>query len=195
MSESDPFDLAFALYIRDATGLNGPHGDELDVARLEGPVPPWRADVSVTFRERLAEQWERWWAELLARRSDDVCGPEDGPSGWVDAPDFAGSAGDPELQRAQRELFPDAHRWRGFRRPKLVPADLDRLLAPTRLVAELEREIGRPARAFSFAVETLPLDGVLVRDLSPTRLLVDQRLTNDSGAYVEVLRPRLARLV
>ena len=195
MSESDPFDLAFALYVRDATGLDGPHADPFVIAKLVGPVPAWAADVPATFRDRLAEQWERWWAELLAGRSDEVLGPEGGPSGSVDAPDFIGSAGEPELQRVQRELFPEAHRWRGLRRPTLDAADRDRLLMPTRLVAELEREIGRSARDFSFAVETLPLDGDLVRDLSPTRLLVGQRLTTDADAYAAVLRPRLVRLV
>lgn len=195
LSESDPFDLAFALYVRDATGLDGPHVGGFAVARLEGPVPAWAADVPAVFRDHLAEQWERWWAELLAQRSDTARGPEDGPSGWVDAPDVAGTAGAPELQRVQRELFPAAHRWRGARRPTTDAADRDRLLMPTRLVSELEREIGRPARAFSYTVETLPLEGDLVRDLSPTRVLVSQRRIADADAYAEVLRPRLARLV
>jgi hypothetical protein len=187
LSVSDPWDLCFALYVRDALGLVDDRYPPLTPA-----VPVW--DVPgrpEELRGAAARQWREWWARLLGLR---LSGPVDSGLG---GPDFAETSG-AELREAQQTHFRPARRWRREhpwsrrREPGTVPHDA--ALLETHLVSEIEQALGRRVEPFSFAVEVIPTAGRRYWDLSPTHLIVSEELHGDTDSYRDVLRPRLTRL-
>jgi hypothetical protein len=189
ISTSDPFDVFFALYVRDAACIAAAD----DVPPLTPPVPGW----STTFTERqmaaLTEQWMTWWSALLTDPGD--TDPGDGARRGVDGPDFSSTVDAAELRDAQQMIFPDACEWMSANRWDERHSDAARALMPTHLVAELEREAGRQAPPFSYSVEVIPAGGAWCRDLSATRVLLSTDLFADTDAFRETLRPRLAALM
>ena len=185
LSISDPFDLFFALYVRDATGIVAAD----DVPSLTPPVPGRATTSSERQRAALTEQWTAWWTTLLADQADER------GRGGVDEPDFSSTVDAPELRTAQQTVFRPACAWRSANRFNERHSDVTAALMPTHLVAELEREAGRTAPPFSYSVDVIPADGAWLLDLSPTRLLLSENLYADTGSFREVLRPRLTALI
>jgi len=64
----------------------------------------------------------------------------------------------------------------------------------SRLVDDIEREIGHQTRPFDYRVDVVPVQGQWFQDLSRTSLLVSEELITDSDAYRDVLWPRLTAL-
>lgn len=196
---SDPDDLVFALYVRDACRLTAA-GD--DVPHLT-PDVALTLTSSVTDAAVLPAQWEAWWSALLSNRargqswygtfvSEQLGGQSDSrdPTGLL--PIGA------ELRQAQEALLRPARNWRAEHRferrraPRLVPHEVS--LLETYLVKDIESDIGRKARPFEYHVEALPVRGRWFRDLSSSALLISEELLADTDAYRDVLRPRLTAL-
>lgn len=133
-SEDVPEVAHLALYVRDAVALEVPGTDGLP-PRLDGPVPD-RSDVLADGdRPATAEQWRRWWADLVAATAgahatppDPTATPQDHArmarealAGVLpDPPDFAALAGAPELQRAVAATFTEGTRYVERRRRDLL---------------------------------------------------------------------------
>ena len=180
----DPFDLLFALYVRDAVGVVGTE----DVPPLAGTVARWSPSWSTAQEAEFAAQWVTWWTALLANR------PHHGATLFVGEPEFSGTVGAPELREAQRALVRHAHEFRsGNRRARLQVGPTVGMM-PTDLVREIEGEIGRRAQPFAYTVEVVPTQGARYWALSRTGLLVSDALCSDPVAFREVLRPRLTAL-
>ncbi|WP_127128593.1 hypothetical protein [Georgenia sp. SYP-B2076] len=187
----DPADLFFALYVRDAAGL----GDVGDAPPLDGPVPRWRPAPpwSRTQRDAAGRQWRLWWTTLLDHR------PDDGAAG-IDGPDFPTSTGTPELHAAQVATYHDALRWQSVREAQAEAYGTGTTFTALRamgmlpLVKEIEARLGRPASAFSYVVEVIPVRGKRFWDLGVEHLLISDELGMDLESLADVLRPRLAAL-
>lgn len=200
LSEDDPADLTFALYVRDACGLRAA-GD--DVPPLTPEVPTTIALPRTDTATLLRRQWDAWWTALLTDRSTAqrwywaFLGEQSGEPTGGDASGGLLPIG-AELSRAQQEMVLPARRWRsahpvGRRRaPDRVPRDDS--LTVTRLVEDIESEIGHQARAFDYRVEVVPVQGRWFQDLSANALLVSEGLITDSDTYRDILRPRLTAL-
>jgi len=184
LSITDPFDLFFALYVREAVGIPGPP----DVPVLAAPVPAVPLAWTEGQRAACGDQWSRWWSSLVTDRWQGSA--DTGPDG----PDFAATVGAPELQAAQRVFFRPALAWRRSSRLGDWSMGPRVSMVPTELVHEIEREIGRRAHPFRYWIEVLPVREALVRDLSTTRLLLSESIATDFDALRAVLRPRLEPL-
>lgn len=200
LSEDDPADLIFALYVRDACGLRAA-GD--DVPPLAPDVPTTMASPEADTATLLRRHWDAWWTALLSDRStgqrwywaflsEQFGEPTGGDASGGLLPIGA------ELSRAQHDLMLPARNWRsahpvGRRRgPERVPRDGS--LMVSRLVDDIEREIGHQTRPFDYRVDFVPVQGQWFQDLSRTSLLVSEELITDSDAYRDVLWPRLTAL-
>jgi hypothetical protein len=185
MSISDPFDLFFALYVRDTAGILGAE----DIAALCPAVPGWSTAYSERETAALTEQWSTWWTALLTDRTEEAVRGRVGELG------FSWTVGAPELRAAQEAVFRPACAWRNANRFDERNSDYTAAMMPTYLVAELEREAGRKAPPFAYSVEVVPTDAIWSWDLSPTWVLLSENLYGDTAAFRETLRPRLIALI
>jgi hypothetical protein len=183
ISISDPFDVFFALYVRDAAGIAGAD----DVPSLTPSVPGWSTDSEP--QAALAGEWRTWWSALLGD------GRDERGRGGIDGPDFSATVDAPALRAAQQAVFGPACAWRNSNRFNENHSDATAALMPTYLVKELEQETGRKAPPFAYSVDVIPADGMWFWDASPTRVLLSENLCLDTEAFREVLRPRLAALM
>jgi hypothetical protein len=184
LSTSDPFDVFFALYVRDAAGIVEAGG----IPPLAPPVPRSSTAYSGRPQSALKEQWTAWWTALLTDRTDEV-----GRRG-VDEPDFSSTVAAPELRAAQQAVLGPACEWRSANRFHARHLDRTAALMPTRLVEDIERETGREAPPFAYSLEVVPVDGVWSWDISENRALLSESLYADTAAFRQALRPRLAAL-
>ena len=185
MSISDPFDLFFALYVRDTADIVGAE----DIAALGPAVPRWSATHSERETAALTEQWSTWWTALLTDRTEEAV------RGRVGEPGFSSTVGAPELRAAQEAVFRPACAWRNANRFDQRNSDHTAAMMPTYLVAEIEQEARRKAPPFSYWVDVIPADSAGCWDLSPTRVLLTENLYGDTAAFRETLRPRLTALM
>jgi hypothetical protein len=183
VSVSEPFDLLFALYVRDAVGIAGTE----DAPPLAGTVARWSPSWSSTQRAEFAAQWVTWWTALLANRPHEA-------SPLVGESEFSTTRGAPELREAQQALVRRAHEFRSGNRRAAWQVGPTVGMMPTDLVREIEGEIGRRAQPFAYTVEVVPTQGARHWALSRTGLLVSDALCSDPVAFREVLRPRLTAL-
>ena len=200
LSEDDPADLTFALYVRDACGLRAA-GD--DVPPLTPEVPTTMALPGRHTATLLRGQWDSWWTALLTDRSTAqrwywaFLGEQLGEPTGGDASGGLLPIG-AELSRAQQEMVLPARRWRSAhpvgRRRAPGPVPRDDSLMVTCLVDDIESEIGHRARAFDYRVEVVPVQGRWFQDLSANALLVSQELLTNSDTYRDLLRSRLTAL-
>ncbi|WP_448058547.1 hypothetical protein [Cellulomonas hominis] len=177
--------LVAALHVRDGLGLSVPGSPP----PLVPTVPP---TAPVPARSVLADEWGQWWHALLTMDDEDRLGPDPWlPSDelrtlrpLVDARRTESLRWAADLRRATH-ISPDgslALRARSGPEPLLV----------TRLVAEMEREAGRPARPFVLRVDVLPVVGPWWMMPSPGHLLVGQEIYVDAHAWRSLLRELLA---
>ena len=130
MTVRDHSSFTTALFVRDAFGL----GVARDIPRLSPPVA-----LAETVEIDPAD-WERWWQAIIE------AGPQTG---------LVGPPTGPDLFLLHERVVRGISRWtdRGKRQPSPEAA-----LAPTQLVASLEKSLGRAA-SFAFFVDTLPVTG------------------------------------
>jgi hypothetical protein len=173
----DPFDLFFALYVRDSLGLVG---DE-PLPRLSAPVPRWEVARSARL-DALAVEWRAWWTSLLAERSGASSSRSlEGPIGGLGI----------QLRDVQEALMAPARRWRaahewqGLAGASMVPIDV---------VREIESSTGRQVRPFTYSLDVVPVAAPYVLDASEHRALISEAECTDSAVLAGVLRSRVAPL-
>jgi hypothetical protein len=166
ISVRDNGSFTTALFVRDAFGLSVGH----DIPRLTPDV-----GLAETVDIDPAD-WDAWWRAIVD------AGPEIGgvapPTG-------------PDLFLLQEQVARGIARWTRRGRD---PQSHEAALAPARLVAELEKSLGRRA-SFAFFVDVLPVLGPWHLDLSPTWTLISTDVWLDTDLLVPLLEERFAPLI
>ncbi len=197
-----PQRLVAALYVRDVLGLSVPGSPPPLV-----PAVPTRTAVS--GRGPAAQEWARWWPALVTEHGPVVDSARHGPDVRVDP--WAPARSLPTLQPLAQRLRTEALRWASdLRRAARLPADggfpADGTVPPrrhggrhpllvTRLVAEMERGLGRRARPFVFCVDVLPVAGLWWTLHSPHHVLVGTEVQEDADRWRGLLRELLGPLL
>jgi hypothetical protein len=173
----DPFDLFFALYVRESLGLVGVE----PLPRLSAPVPRWPG-VRGARLDAVDGEWRAWWTALLAGRSGaPSTESREGPVRGVGR----------ELRDVQDALISPARRWRaangwqGLAAASMVPVDV---------VRDIESAMGRHARPFAYALDVLPVAAPFLLDASEHRALLSEAECADPDVLAQVLTGRVARL-
>jgi hypothetical protein len=197
MATDEPSMLLFALHVRDASGLrpqSEPQVPELEPAVL-GPVgaPP---DVLTA-----SKQWDAWWKQLLdgggfwpehvdprdfgtIRRDPAVAKLYYWPAQFA-LPDYPGLDGSPELQSLARAQHAAALAWAAARKLEWEALETSRSRAGLegRIVRDIERTLGRPARPFRLDLRLLPVAAAYVWRTSKDRALMSLRMYRDRAGY------------
>ncbi|MDZ7910241.1 MAG: hypothetical protein U5O16_00085 [Rhodococcus sp. (in: high G+C Gram-positive bacteria)] len=181
----DPLGLAILLYIRDT----------LQIPHTAGPrVPPVTPTVAVTQSKldpaRLAEQWNQRWAEATGPGGNVDIGMESPTSPYFDHM--------PELRIAYQEHLDPAARWFApSQRDSAERFRTDRAAGHREpigeLVADWQQTAGREPAPFSLAVYSVPVEGFDTWSTGPFKYVVAQALASDRDAFIEWLRPVIAR--
>jgi len=171
-----PESFDWALWFRAAERIDvGPGGVVPGAADVE-PLPDSSTDLSDA--DELAAGWLAWWQLLielppLSPPSD----PAHPPAVLAfSPPDFPGLANWPVLRRAVTRRWRRAHDWHTARMKAGFEADRSGDDRIGRVMAELERELGRKGRPFSLEFVLLPVRDDQVRQIGPERYFVPERL-------------------
>jgi hypothetical protein len=196
----EPSVLRIALYVRDVEHLpvdTGPEIPPLDpgpevwpvwARRAPGPLEAvaerYGLDVAVA-----GSQWFRWWRHLLD--AGDVALKE------LQPPRFSLFWRFPELQSLIRLHYERALAWSDAvgDNPRVKR---DHIAAGTRLsemVADLERDVGRPALPFDLRIIVIPVQTKHAWVLSPYRILLTHHLIADDESTLDWLRRRMRAMV
>jgi hypothetical protein len=180
----------WALWMRAAQRIDVPAGGLVPGPLLVEPLPEPSATPPGTD---LGAGWRHWWQSLVRMprwRPDQLSGPP--PQLAYLPPDFPGLAQWPGLQRIAVDRWREAHDWHTARKA----AGLDRFQPEpreSRLVLQIERELGRRLPAFDLEFILLPVRDGEIREVTPTRYLVPEAVY-DSPQWTDRLRPLVLRL-
>jgi hypothetical protein len=192
----EPQPLVIGLFVRDVAGLTSrhvwlPHSvPAIPRANGEGP-------------EDAARQWDLWWDRaLLSDWTMEGQSQEQLGALWWTPPDFDSLRSTPALQAVVARHFSDAVAWSGDRKREHVDLMIGtpdprpfhrgrsgRGLVETRLVADLERNLGRRARPFQLRITEIPVDGKELWQLDPHHVLLTAELLRDSDEYRRHITP------
>jgi hypothetical protein len=176
ISENLGRSLVLALYVRDALGL-------VDASPVA--VPPLVPAVPLAESvEGDVRSWRAWLALLLADgATDDALGPLLAPL---------------ELVPAVTALRADAEAWCAERKTEHIDRfqrqTREQRLAITRLVAEVERDLGRRAAQFTFTITTVPVAGFWEHRARHDLLVMSDASRNDLTRLRSVLTPIVREL-
>ncbi|HEX6357253.1 hypothetical protein [Actinophytocola sp.] len=177
----DEGSIDLALYVRDALALSD------DVQPV---VPNLTPSVAVTVpagvdRNTVVEEWPGWWADLLQWCRDQG---EHDPSEPVD--DIAPALDGRPALRVALEVFkePAARHRTAANRARARPTS-----NVTRVVKELEQELGREAKPFHLVITEVSVNEPMWAPLTPTHVLASVGFT-DTEAARPVLRKTLLPL-
>lgn len=151
------------------------------------PLPDPSTDPSDAAE--LAAGWLAWWDSLIGLPP--LSPPFDlaRPPALLAfmTPDFRGLAAWPALQRAVTRRRKQAQDWHTARKKAGLEAGLYHDARTGRVVADLERELGRKARPFSLDLVLLPVRDEQVRQAGADRYLVPERV-HDGQRWPGLLR-------
>jgi len=198
----EPQPLVIGLFVRDVAGLKSRHAWLPHCA----PATP-RANGEGS--EEAAHQWDLWWDRSL---SNNWNGPDQSQEQlaamWWLPPDFESLQSAPALQEVVAWHFPDAAQWARDRKQEhveLMTGTPDprpfhrgrsgRGLVETKLVADLERNLGRRARPFHLWITEIPVAGKELWQLDPHHVLLTAELLRDSDEYRRRITPALQALL
>jgi hypothetical protein len=182
-----PWDLHFALYVRDAAAL-ARDGD------LPGSLsrPPLRVGaVPSQGASEVADAWSRWWTMLLDENKDQAARPQRRAVdvAHFDPPDFDALSAELGLRALCRLVWPAfLDWWAPPERPWWRKEIIDSSPVPIGdLVRAIERQVGRSARPFSLRIHILEAAGRHVIRRSPQYLV----MTAETWCDHDVARPVL----
>lgn len=192
-----PENLVIGLFVRDVAGLKTKH-------TWLPRCAPGIARESGEGSAAAAHQWDLWWDRSLStdwNRADQSQDPLAGLR-WL-PPDFESLQSAPALQEVVARYFDEAREWATDRltehielmigTPDLRPFHRGRRggrgLEETRLVAGLERDLGRPARPFQLQITVIPVAGKDLWQLDPHHVLLTDELLSDSIDYRARITP------
>jgi hypothetical protein len=200
---SQAFDLA--LWVRAAerievAGALVPGALEID------PVPA--PSTSSAFAAQLAEGWAAWWDAIVHRPAPDpvaasfavadvVAGLNPSAFPGLDQtfspPDFPGLHRWPVLRQAMERRWLEAHEWHSARKRSGFGGPLPLRPDETRVVAGVERALGRKVRPFVLELIVLPVRDDEIRRVWDARYLVPERIYDGPG-WPDALQRMVVRL-
>jgi hypothetical protein len=200
---SQAFDLP--LWVRaaervEAAGALVPGALEID------PVPA--PSTSSAFAAQLAEGWAAWWDAIVRRPAPDPVAAtfsvadvvaELDPSAFPGAdqtfspPDFPGLRRWPVLRETMERRWLEAHEWHGAHKRSGVGRQLPLRPDNGRVVADVERALGRGVRPFVLELIVLPVRDEEIRRVWDGRYLVPER-SYDGPGWPDVLQRMVVRL-
>jgi len=198
----EPQPLVIGLFVRDVAGLKSRH------VWLPHAVPATpRANGEGS--EDAARQWDLWWDRALQFDwTMDGQSQERLAALWWTPPDFDSLRSTPALQAVVARHFSDAVAWSRDRKLEHVELMIGtpdprpfhrgrsgRGLVETRLVADLERNLGRRARPFQLRITEIPVAGKELWQLDPHHVLLTAELLRDSDEYRRHITPVLQALL
>jgi hypothetical protein len=147
----------------------------------------------VIDRARIARQWQDWWATTL-RTPTDLTGSL-APLEPLEPPGFHELGERPELRQLTAHLFDRAQRWANESELRRLSEQLrGARLELADVVAEVERDLGRPARPFRFRITGLPVAGRRAWPIDANHVVMTRNLLADPDNAADWLRPRLRGL-
>jgi hypothetical protein len=186
-----PEELDVALWFRAAERVYVAPGGVVPGAADVKPLPDPSTDPSDAAE--VAAGWLAWWHGLIGVPPPPP-GPARPPSLLASSPpDFPGLTAWPALRRAVTGRWRQAHDWHNARLKAGLEAGLHRDDRTGRVVAELERELGRKPRPFSLDLVLLPVRDEEVRPAGTDRYLVPERVYDGPqwpGLLRDLLIPR-----
>jgi hypothetical protein len=198
----EPQPLVIGLFVRDVSGLTSSH------VWLPHSVPATpRANGEGS--EEAARQWDLWWDRaLLFDWTMEGQSQEQLGALWWTPPDFDSLRSTPALQAVVARHFSDAVAWSRDRKREHVELMIGtpdprpfrrgrsgRGLVETRLVADLERNLGRRARPFQLRINKIPVAGKELWQLDAHHVLLTAELLRDSDEYRRHITPVLQALL
>ena len=199
----EPQPLVIGLFVRDVAGLKSRH------VWLPHAVPA-TPRANGDGLEDAARQWDQWWdSALLFDWTMEGQSQEQLAALWWTPPDFESLRPTPALQAVVAEHFYAAVAWSKDRRREHVelmvgtpdPRPFHRGRSggrgpvETRLVADLERNLGRRARPFQLRITEIPGAGKELWQLDPHHVLLTDELLRDSVEYRVRITPVLQALL
>jgi hypothetical protein len=198
----EPQPLVIGLFVRDVAGLRSRS------AWLPHCVPA-TTRANGEGSEEAARQWDLWWERSL---SNNWNGPDQSQEQlaamWWLPPDFESLHSTPALQEVVARHFSDARQWARDRKKEYVELMIGtpdprpfhrgrpgRGLDETKLVADLERNLGRRARPFQLQITEIPVAGKELWQLDPHHVLLTAELLRDSDEYRGRITPVLQTLL
>ena len=195
--------LAMALYVRDAAGLEPYVVTEPDVGVLDPAVhattdSDTSSDHAVVDLRLAVREWPTWWARALQQvpatniREAQDAGPP-APPEWLGLQDL------PAMRALAQRHHHDFWRWldvaehiQGER--QRGPRGRSDRLHLTHLVNGYERRLGRAVRPFTLHLRLLPLSQPLGWVLDEQQVVLSTRLREDTPALERFLEPVISAL-
>jgi len=197
-----PENLVIGLFVRDVAGLKTRH------TWLPHCAPGIARDNGEGSAEA-AHQWDLWWDSSLSttwNRTDQSQDPLAGMR-WL-PPDFESLQSAPALREIVARHFDNARQWAVDRQRDHIELMIGtpdprpfhygrhgRGLEETRLVAGLERDLGRRAQPFQLRITVIPVIGKELWRLDPHHVLLTDELLRDSAEYRARITPIVRALL
>jgi hypothetical protein len=198
-----PEPLVMGLFVRDVAGLKTRHSwlphCAPDIARDNGEGSA-----------AAAHQWDLWWDRSISTNRNGPDQSQDLLAGMQWLPlDFESLQSAPALQEIVARHFDNARQWATDRQQdhiELMIGSPDprpfhrgrrggRGLEETRLVAGLERNLGRRAQPFQLRITVIPVAGKELWQLDPHHVLLTDELLRDSAEYRARITPVVQSLL
>jgi hypothetical protein len=198
-----PEPLVIGLFVRDVAGLKTRHtwlprcAPGITRANHEGSA-------------KATHQWDLWWDRSISNNWNGHDQSLDQLAGmWWIPPDFESLQSAPALQEVVARHFDNARQWERERKEEHIELMIGtpdrrrfhrgrrggRGLDHTRLVAGLERNLGRRARPFQLRITVIPVAGKELWQLDPHHVLLTDELLRDSVEYRRRITPVLQALL
>lgn len=177
----------------------------LDIDAVPRPTPSGLDGHRARQRaDELAEGWMVWWETAIHQPPPDPAlamvpvAEMDGvllraPDLSFMAPDFDGLRRWPFLREVARARWLEGHQWSGERKRAGVRRRLPLRPDNGRVVADVERALGRPVRPFLLELIVLPVRDEQVRRVTDARYLVPERVYEGPG-WPDLLQRMVVRL-
>jgi len=186
-----PEPLVIGLFVRDVAGLKTRHTW----------LPHCAPGIARANGERSAKashQWDLWWDRSISNYWNGPDQSQEQLAGmWWIPPDFESLQSVPALQEVVARHFDNARQWASDRKQEHIELMIGtpdprpfhrgrrggRGLDETRLVAGLERNLGRRAQPFQLRITVIPVAGKEFWQLDPDHVLLTDELLRDSVEY------------
>ena len=198
----EPQPLVIGLIVRDVAGLTSRHV-------WLPPAAPATPCANGEGSEDGARQWDLWWDRSISNNwNARDQSQEQLAAMWWTPPEFDSLQWAPALQEVVARHFSDARQWARDRKQEHVELVIGtpdprpfhrgrsgRGLVETRLVADLERDLGRRAQPFQLRITEIPVAGKELWQLEPCHVLITAGLLGDSDEYRRLMTPIVRALL
>jgi len=197
-----PENLVIGLFVRDVAGLKTRH------TWLPHCAPGIARDNG-EGSAAAADQWDLWWDRSISTIWNGRDQSQEQLAGmWWRPPDFESLQSAPALREVVASHFDNAREWATDRKQEHIELMIGtpdprpfhrgtrgRSLDLTRLVAGLERDLGRRAQPFQLRITVIPVAGKELWQLDPHHVLLTDELLRDSVEYRGRITPVVQALL